>query len=93
MCVARAGRGRYLGRAVKKADSLRMPEASLASLAALAACRASAAFCLAASLGSKRALFSEGCTATGGATQGGRGGVGGCVCVVCVVVVVVVVVG
>lgn len=47
---------------LKNAESLRMPLASLASLACLAACRASAAFCLAASLGSMRTFFSEGCS-------------------------------
>lgn len=89
----------HLALGLKNADSLRMPLASFASLAALAACRehrvdaqraserqstassapvrqgprlvpptcrASAAFCLAASLGSSRAFFSEGCACRGG---------------------------
>ena len=51
--------------APKNADSLRIPEASFFILSTLAACRVAAAFCRAASLGSRRTRFSCGCSGSG----------------------------
>lgn len=56
---------------LKNADSLRMFDASFASLATLVACRDSAALSLAASLGSMRGFFSVGCRQYGAAVHFG----------------------